>query len=78
MINGQKVWTTSAQYADFGFILVCRTNPDVPKHQGISFLLVDMRQPGVEVRPLRHDEAAIATSTRCSSTDARVVAETTS
>ena len=51
VIDGQKVWTTSAQYADFGF-LVCRTNPDVPKHQGISFLLVDMRQPGVEVRPL--------------------------
>ncbi len=51
VLNGQKVWTTSAQYADFGFILA-RTNPDVPKHQGISFLLVDMHQPGVEVRPL--------------------------
>jgi len=51
VINGQKVWTTSAQYADFGFILT-RTNVDVPKHQGISFLLVDMRQPGIEVRPL--------------------------
>jgi acyl-CoA dehydrogenase len=51
VINGQKVWTTSAQYADFGF-LVARTNPDVPKHAGISFLLVDLRQPGVEVRPL--------------------------
>jgi alkylation response protein AidB-like acyl-CoA dehydrogenase len=51
VLNGQKVWTTSAQYADWGFI-VCRTNPDVPKHDGISFALVDMRQPGVEVRPL--------------------------
>jgi acyl-CoA dehydrogenase len=51
VINGQKVWTTSAQYADFGFLLA-RTNPEVPKHEGISFLLVDLRQPGVEVRPL--------------------------
>ncbi len=51
VLNGQKVWTTSAQYADWGFI-VCRTNVDVPKHKGISFALVDMRQPGVEVRPL--------------------------
>ncbi|MFO0687312.1 MAG: acyl-CoA dehydrogenase family protein [Myxococcota bacterium] len=51
VLNGQKVWTTSAQYADWGFI-VCRTNPDVPKHDGITFAMVDMRQPGVEVRPL--------------------------
>lgn len=51
VINGQKVWTTSAQHADWGFI-VCRTNPDVPKHDGITFALVDMRQPGVTVRPL--------------------------
>lgn len=51
VINGQKVWTTSAQFADMGFI-VLRTNPDVPKHQGITFALIDMRQPGVEVRPL--------------------------
>jgi acyl-CoA dehydrogenase len=51
VLNGQKVWTTSAQHADFGFILA-RTNPDVPKHKGISFAMVDMRQPGVEVRPL--------------------------
>jgi acyl-CoA dehydrogenase len=51
VLNGQKVWTTSAQHADWGFI-VCRTNFDVPKHDGITFALVDMRQPGVEVRPL--------------------------
>lgn len=51
VINGQKLWTTSAQYAEKGFI-VLRTNPDVPKHDGISFALIDMRQPGVEVRPL--------------------------
>ena len=52
VINGQKVWNTSAHHADFG-ILVARTNWDVPKHQGISYFLIDMRQPGVEVRPLR-------------------------
>jgi acyl-CoA dehydrogenase len=51
VINGQKVWTTSAQYADFGFILT-RTDIESPKHRGISFMLIDMRQPGVEVRPL--------------------------
>jgi acyl-CoA dehydrogenase len=52
VVNGQKVWTTSAQHCDWGFLLA-RTNPDAPKHRGISFLLVDMRTPGVEVRPLR-------------------------
>ena len=52
IVNGQKVWNTSAHHADYG-ILVARTNWDVPKHQGISFFLIDMRQPGVEVRPLR-------------------------
>lgn len=51
VINGQKVWTTSANLADKGFI-VLRTNPDVKKHDGISFALIDMKQPGVEVRPL--------------------------
>lgn len=51
VINGQKVWTTSANFADKGFI-VLRTNQDVPKHDGISFALIDMKQPGVEVRPL--------------------------
>jgi acyl-CoA dehydrogenase len=51
VVNGQKVWTTSAQYADHGFLLA-RTNVDAPKHRGISFLLVDMKDPGIEVRPL--------------------------
>ena len=51
VLTGQKVWTTSAQYADFGFI-VARTNPGVPKHDGLTFALVDLRQPGVTVRPL--------------------------
>jgi alkylation response protein AidB-like acyl-CoA dehydrogenase len=51
VINGQKVWTTQAQYADYIFLLA-RTNPDVDKHQGISYLLVPMKQPGVEPRPI--------------------------
>jgi alkylation response protein AidB-like acyl-CoA dehydrogenase len=52
VINGQKVWTTGGQYAQYMFIL-CRTEPGAPKHNGISYLLLDMRQPGVEVRPLK-------------------------
>jgi alkylation response protein AidB-like acyl-CoA dehydrogenase len=46
------VWTTQAQFADFIFLLA-RTDPEVPKHQGISYLLVPMKQPGIEVRPIR-------------------------
>ncbi|MHB1989112.1 MAG: acyl-CoA dehydrogenase family protein [Acidimicrobiales bacterium] len=52
IINGQKVWTSGAQYSDIGEI-ICRTDPDLPKHKGLSVFLVDMRAPGVEVRPLR-------------------------
>ena len=52
VINGQKVWTSLAHLADWMFILV-RTDPDAPKHQGISFLLLPMDQPGVTVRPIR-------------------------
>ena len=51
IVTGQKVWNSSAQYCNHGFLLV-RTNPDVPKHQGITFLLVDMDWEGIEVRPL--------------------------
>jgi alkylation response protein AidB-like acyl-CoA dehydrogenase len=52
IINGQKIWTSSAHYADMMFLL-CRTEPDKPKHHGISYLLLSMRTPGIEVRPLR-------------------------
>ena len=53
IINGQKTWTTLAQHADWGFFL-CRTDPDAPKPQmGISFILVDMKTPGIEVRPIK-------------------------
>jgi alkylation response protein AidB-like acyl-CoA dehydrogenase len=52
VVNGQKLWSTSAHHADHGMLLA-RTDSDVPKHRGISYLVLPMHQPGVEVRPLR-------------------------
>jgi alkylation response protein AidB-like acyl-CoA dehydrogenase len=52
VINGQKIWTSGAQHAQYMFCLV-RTEPDAKKHAGISYLLIDMNQPGIDVRPLR-------------------------
>jgi alkylation response protein AidB-like acyl-CoA dehydrogenase len=52
IVNGQKVWNTLAHIADWG-MLVTRSNPDLPKHKGMTYFAVDMRSPGVEVRPLR-------------------------
>jgi acyl-CoA dehydrogenase len=52
VITGQKVWTTGAQYSDLGEI-IARTDPDLPKHKGLTGFIVDMHAPGVEVRPLR-------------------------
>src|SRR2546426_110297 len=52
LVNGQKIWTSSGPIADWG-ILLARTDPKVPKHRGISCVLLNMRQPGVEVRPLK-------------------------
>jgi alkylation response protein AidB-like acyl-CoA dehydrogenase len=51
VINGQKVWTSLALWADWCFVL-CRTNREAPPHRGISYLLVPMRQPGIEIRPI--------------------------
>ncbi|MBU6251911.1 MAG: acyl-CoA dehydrogenase family protein [Alphaproteobacteria bacterium] len=51
VVNGQKTWTTMAQHADWGFFLV-RTDPDAKQQEGISFLLIDMKTPGVTVRPI--------------------------
>jgi alkylation response protein AidB-like acyl-CoA dehydrogenase len=52
VVNGQKIWTSSARSSDWMFALV-RTEPDKPKHEGISYLLIDMKTPGIDVRPLR-------------------------
>src|SRR5260370_26843656 len=52
VVNGQKIWTSGGVIADWG-LLLARTDPKAPKHKGISCFLLGMRQPGVEVRPLR-------------------------
>ena len=52
IVNGQKVWTSGAHYSDIGEI-ICRTDPDQPKHKGLTGFVVDMKAPGVEIRPLR-------------------------
>jgi alkylation response protein AidB-like acyl-CoA dehydrogenase len=52
VLNGQKVWTTGAHFSDWGEVIV-RTDPDLPKHQGLTMFLVDLTSPGVSVRPLR-------------------------
>ncbi len=60
IFNGQKVWTSHAQHADYGIIIV-RTDPKVPKHAGLTFFFIDMRSQGIEVRPIRklHGESEI-------------------
>jgi alkylation response protein AidB-like acyl-CoA dehydrogenase len=52
VINGQKIWTSGAHYSDYG-ILITRTDPTVPKHKGLTMFYVDMKSPGVEVRPIK-------------------------
>ncbi len=70
LLNGQKVWTTLAHVASYGLI-IARTDPDQPKHRGITAFLVDMRAPGVEVRPL-YQATGEAEFNECFFTDARV------
>jgi acyl-CoA dehydrogenase len=57
VINGQKIWTSGAHYSDWG-ILVLRTDPDVPKHQGLSYFFLDMKSPGIEIKPIKQISGA--------------------
>jgi alkylation response protein AidB-like acyl-CoA dehydrogenase len=70
IVNGQKVWTSGAQFSRWG-ILIARTNSEVPKHRGITYFAIDMHQPGVEVRPLKEMTGG-ATFNEVFLTDARV------
>lgn len=73
IVNGQKVWTSLGQIADLA-MLIARTSPDLPKHQGITYFAIDMHQPGVEVRPLR-ELTGHAMFNETFLTDARVSAD---
>jgi len=57
VVNGQKIWTSGAHFSDFG-ILLTRTNPDVPKHKGMTMFWIDMKSPGIEVRPIHQMSGA--------------------
>jgi alkylation response protein AidB-like acyl-CoA dehydrogenase len=72
IVNGQKVWCTQGDVAERG-LLIARTNPEVPKHKGLSFFLIDMDQPGIEVRPIRQLDGG-ASFSEVFFTDARIPA----
>ncbi len=57
VINGQKIWTSGAHYSDYG-LLITRSDPNVPKHQGLTMFFLDMRSPGVEIRPIKQASGA--------------------
>lgn len=57
IINGQKIWTSGAHYSDFG-ILVTRSDPTAPKHQGLTFFFLDMKSPGIEIKPIKQVSGA--------------------
>ncbi|MCZ7526392.1 MAG: acyl-CoA dehydrogenase family protein [Acidimicrobiia bacterium] len=89
VVNGQKVWTSTAQLADLG-MLIARTDPDLPKHKGITYFAIEMDQPGVEIRPLKEmtgralfnevffDDARVADAARIGGlTEGWLVANTT-
>jgi alkylation response protein AidB-like acyl-CoA dehydrogenase len=73
IVNGQKVWTTSAHHADYG-VLLARTDWDAPKHEGMSFFIIEIKQPGVEVRPLKQMNGH-ASFNQVFFTDAKVLPE---
>ncbi|MEL0195220.1 MAG: acyl-CoA dehydrogenase family protein, partial [Acidimicrobiaceae bacterium] len=55
ILNGQKVWTTLAHVSDYG-VIIARTDPDQPKHAGISMFIIDLKSPGVEIRPINQND----------------------
>ena len=57
VINGQKIWTSGAHLSDFGIVVV-RTDPNVPKHEGLTFFFLDMKSPGVDIRPIHQMSGA--------------------
>ncbi len=57
IVNGQKIWTTGAHYSDYGMLLT-RTDPGAPKHAGITYFIVDMSSPGIDIRPIRQINGA--------------------
>ena len=64
LINGQKIWTSGAHFSDYGVIVV-RTDLTVPKHKGLSYFYVDMKAPGVEIKPIKQLTGESDFNTRC-------------